>query len=178
MLERLIIAGSGGQGVILLGKVLAFVAVDHLAHVTFFPAYGAEVRGGTSNCQVVFSSDEIASPTSDRFDSMIIMNQASADKFLCQRADSCLVILNRSLCAEAEGVDAVEVDALRVADTLGQARAANFVMLGAYLARRPVLPVPAVERTIQTMLSGRNRKLIDIDLQALHTGLEACRIET
>ena len=62
MLERLLIAGSGGQGIVLIGRMLASVAVKNIPHVTFFPAYGAEVRGGTSNCQVVLSTKEIASP--------------------------------------------------------------------------------------------------------------------
>ena len=78
MLERLLIAGSGGQGVLTIGKILARVAVDQVPHLTFFPDYGAEVRGGTSHCEVILSSDEIASPLAETVDSCIIMNEPSA----------------------------------------------------------------------------------------------------
>ena len=94
MLERIFIAGSGGQGVLTTGKLLASVAVDHVDHLTFFPSYGAEVRGGTSNCQVVFSSNEIASPVSEEFDTLIIMNQESANVFLDRQTPDALVLLN------------------------------------------------------------------------------------
>ncbi|MCG2661765.1 MAG: 2-oxoacid:acceptor oxidoreductase family protein, partial [Kiritimatiellae bacterium] len=70
MHERILIAGSGGQGVVSLGKLLARLAAETIQHVTFFPAYGAEVRGGTSNCQVILSANEIAAPIAEMFDSM------------------------------------------------------------------------------------------------------------
>ena len=92
MLERVLIAGSGGQGVVLIGRIVATVALPRVPHITFFPSYGAEVRGGTSHCQVVLSSDEISSPLSERFDSLILMNQASCDH-ICTSRSSC--VLNR-----------------------------------------------------------------------------------
>jgi len=174
MLERIIIAGSGGQGAVLIGKMLAITAVDHVEHVTFFPSYGAEVRGGTSNCQVVLASDEIASPLSDVFDSMIIMNQASADKFLRRRADPSLVVINSSLCRTKTA--AVEVEALGIAEEIGEPRIANFVMLGAYLAHKPVVPVNAMDEAVAEVLAAKGATLVDLNLRALHAGIEASGI--
>lgn len=175
MLERLLVAGSGGQGAVLIGKMLAVTAVDHIAHVTFFPSYGAEVRGGTSHCQVVFSSDEIASPVSELFDSMLIMNQASADKFLSRRADPCLVVINRSLCQTHPETAAVEVEALGIANELGDSRVANFVMLGAYQECKPLFPIEAVHAAIGKVLASKGSKLVELNLRAFDAGIEACR---
>jgi 2-oxoglutarate ferredoxin oxidoreductase subunit gamma len=158
-----------------MGKTLAITAVDHIAHVTFFPSYGAEVRGGTSNCQVVFSSEEIASPVSDLFDSMLIMNQASADKFLSRRADPCLVVINGALCETRPEPAAVVVEALGIANELGDSRVANFVMLGAYLECKPLFPVEAVRAAIEKVLASKGSKLVDMNLRAFDAGIEACR---
>ncbi|MFA7160272.1 MAG: 2-oxoacid:acceptor oxidoreductase family protein, partial [Kiritimatiellia bacterium] len=78
MLERILIGGTGGQGIVTVGKLLARAAIDAYPFVTFFPSYGAEVRGGTSSCQVILSTAEISSPLSERFDTVLAMNQQSA----------------------------------------------------------------------------------------------------
>ena len=174
MTERILMAGSGGQGVILIGKLLATVAVDSVPHVTFFPAYGAEVRGGTSNCQLVFSEKEIASPVSEAFDSMIILNRESAKRYAEQMQACRLCVVNVSLCdPESLERNAVGVPATETANTLGDGRVANFIMLGAYLAHRPVVPVAAVREAIRTFFMPKGRKLVDLNLEALRLGMEA-----
>jgi 2-oxoglutarate ferredoxin oxidoreductase subunit gamma len=142
MLERLLISGSGGQGVIMAGRALAGAALNHVPHITFFPDYGAEVRGGVSKCQVVLSSEEIASPVSDIFESMILMNQESLDCFLASTPTNGLVIINTSLCRMPTGdaTNCIGVAATEIADRMGDTRIANFVMLGAYIRRRPFAP--------------------------------------
>ena len=140
MHERVIIAGAGGQGIILTGKLLASAALQHVAHITFFPSYGAEVRGGVSKCQVVLSSEEIASPVSARFDSAIIMNQASLDRYLPNVEPGGVVIVNASLCRPPPGTAAVAVPATEQAIELGDVRVANFIMLGACLRMKPLVP--------------------------------------
>lgn len=135
MLERILIAGSGGQGIILLGKLLARLAVDAIPHITFFPSYGAEVRGGTSNCQVIFSTNEIASPLAETLDSLIIMNQQSLTRFRKGLAKNGLAVINKSLCQPPRDKRFVLVRATEIADKLGNTRAANFIMLGAWIAR-------------------------------------------
>jgi 2-oxoglutarate ferredoxin oxidoreductase subunit gamma len=174
MLERLLIAGSGGQGIILAGKLLASVAVEpeDVPHVTFFPAYGAEVRGGTSNCQVILSSAEISSPVPEDFDSMLILSQASADKFLPQAADDCLSIIDSSMCRLPSGCSATPVPATEIADQLGNTRSANFVMLGAYVARKNVVSPDAVEKGIRKILAGRKEALLELNIKAFLAGQE------
>ena len=171
MLERVLIAGSGGQGVLLVGKLLATVAVDTVPHVTFFPVYTIEVRGGTANCQVILSSDEIASPVSDRFDSILLMNQAGVERFSPLCGDGCLTLVNQSLCRVPAGVPAAQVDATETANQLGDTRMANLVMLGAYLARKPLLNAEAVEREIRQVFADKSSELAELNVKAFKAGL-------
>ena len=172
MNERLLIAGAGGQGIVLIGKLLATAAVKDIPHVTFFPAYGAEVRGGVSNCQVILSSREIASPLSEAFDSMLIMNQASADLYRSKMGPHCLTLMNRSLCRGTESPPTVLIRATEIAEKLGDARVANFVMLGAYLARKPFVAAADIEQEFKRLLVGKSAALIELNLRAFRTGMK------
>lgn len=171
MNERLLIAGSGGQGVISIGKMLAAIAVRSVPYVTFFPAYGAEVRGGTSNCQIVLSEDEIASPVSEQFDSMVILNQASLDKFLASRARRSVVIANSSMCRVEHTPDIIAVRASDAALALGNARAANFVMLGAFVACKPLILADEVHTAIADTFAAKGADLVDLNIRAFKRGL-------
>ncbi len=171
MLERVLIAGAGGQGVIMLGKALARLAVDVAAHVTFFPSYGAEVRGGTSNCQVIFSSHEIASPLAEEFDSLIIMNQQSLTRFLPTLAPKGLAVINQSLSQAPRAQGRVLIRATEMAYQMGSVRVANFIMLGAWLAHKPLLVAKAVEGFIAKSFAGQP-DLVKINIQALRKGMQ------
>ncbi|MFH1477341.1 MAG: 2-oxoacid:acceptor oxidoreductase family protein [Verrucomicrobiota bacterium] len=171
MHERVLIAGSGGQGVIALGKLLARLAVETIQHVTFFPAYGAEVRGGTSNCQVIISANEIAAPIAERFDSILVMNQPSADRFMPALDKNGVAVVNQSLCKVHMDARHVLVPATEIADRLGGTKAANFVMLGAWLKRKPLIPVGAIENAMASHFPGASAALIDINIQAFRAGL-------
>ncbi len=173
MHERILVAGSGGQGIILSGKLLARVAIKNVPHITFIPAYGAEVRGGTSNCQVVLSSNEISSPVSEQFDSMLIMNQASLDKFLPQLVPGGQLIVNSSLCKPPHGMDAISIKATEIADDLGDTRVANFIMLGKYLAISKMASPGDFEKIVSALLAGKDKSLIELNMKAFRTGLEA-----
>ncbi len=172
MHERILIAGSGGQGVVSLGKLLARLAAGTIPHVTFFPAYGAEVRGGTSNCQVILSTNEIAAPIAETFDSNLIMNQQSAEHFMSALDTSGVAIVNQSLCKVHADSRHVLVPATEIADRLGSAKAANFVMLGAWLARKPLIPTRAVENSMASHFPDAPAALIDINIQAFRAGLD------
>ena len=172
MHERIIIAGSGGQGVISLGKLLARLAAETIQHVTFFPAYGAEVRGGTSNCQVILSTNEIAAPIAEIFDSIIIMNQQSAEYFMPALDKHGLAIVNQSLCKVHADSRHVLIPATEIADRLGSAKAANFVMLGAWLARKPLIPAGAIENAMASHFPDAPPALIDINIRAFRAGLD------
>jgi 2-oxoglutarate ferredoxin oxidoreductase subunit gamma len=171
MLERLLIAGSGGQGVLLIARLVASVAVKSIQHVTFFPSYGAEVRGGASSCHVILSSHEIASPLADHFDTMIIMSKESADKFLPHKGKDCLAVINSSLCCVPVGKSIVAIKATGMANELGDTCVANFIMLGAYLARKPVVLPADIEHGARSALAGRNRLLVDLNIRAFRMGL-------
>jgi len=175
MLERILIAGSGGQGVVLAGKLLASSAARDIPHVTFFPDYGAEVRGGTSKCQVTLSSHEIASPVSDAFETMLIMNSASMDSFTDAMPAKGVTFLNSSLCTPPADLPGpfILVPATETADGLGDVRSANFVMLGAYLKHRPFVPARAVEEVLRAALSKKGNSLVDLNLKALRAGMSA-----
>ncbi len=172
MLERILIAGSGGQGIILLGKLLAHLAVDSVPHVTFFPSYGAEVRGGTSNCQVILSAHEIASPLAEELDSLLIMNQQSATRYLPSLTPAGIAVINASLCQPADDKRFKLVKATEIADHLGNVRAANFVMLGTWLKHKPLLPPAAVENHIRKTFTGAKSAVVEINLQAFQAGLK------
>lgn len=173
MHERILISGSGGQGILFIGRLLAQAALDNISFITFFPAYGAEIRGGTCYCQVILSSDEIASPTAETFDSMIIMNQQSADRFLGQLDKHGSAIINESLCHDDKHERYTCVRATEIADQAGNPKTANLVMIGALLARKPLMPVENVEKALAMSLTGGKKALLDVNLQAFHIGLES-----
>jgi len=171
MVERILIAGSGGQGVVMIGKMLGTVAMHNFPYVTFFPSYGIEVRGGAARCEVVFSSEEIASPISERFDTMILMNGASVKLFLPLAHTETLLLVNGSLCSEPLPERACVVPATELADGLGDTRAANLVMLGAYLRAKPFLPVQDVESEIERFFEKKETALAKLNLKAFQVGL-------
>ncbi|MBA4388448.1 MAG: 2-oxoacid:ferredoxin oxidoreductase subunit gamma [Verrucomicrobia bacterium] len=172
MLERLLIAGSGGQGVLVIGKLLAAIAANKVPHVTFFPSYGVEVRGGTSNCQVILSDEEIASPVAEYVDSMIIMNQASADRFLSRGVPDCIKLVNTSLSSVDKAYKAVGIRATDLANDLGNTCVANFIMLGAYQVRRPIMSSTDIEKGIEEIFTGRKSALVDLNIKAFRAGLK------
>ncbi len=129
-----IMAGFGGQGVMLIGNLLAYAGMEQGLNVTYIPVYGPEMRGGTANCTVVLSDDVIGSPIIPRPKSLIVMNRPSLDKFQPQLEDGGVLVINSSLVdpalAEADRVRLVTVPANEIADSLGNTRMANMVALG------------------------------------------------
>jgi 2-oxoglutarate ferredoxin oxidoreductase subunit gamma len=172
MLERVLIAGSGGQGVVLIGRLLANVAIETIQHVTFFPSYGAEVRGGTSSCQVILSSREIASPLSDELDSLILMNQQSVDRFAANASGRALVLVNTSLCKIPQGSSWAGIPATELANNLGDDRVANFIILGAYIARRRIIAPSAIRESIRQLMQKKGVKVVECNIRAFNCGLE------
>lgn len=170
MLERILIAGAGGQGVVTIGKMLARAALDAYPFITFFPSYGAEVRGGPSYCQVILSSREIASPLAEKFDAILAMNQVAAERFIALIEPQGLAIANSTLCKTSLDRRFVGIQATRIADQLGNVKAANLVMLGALLARKPVVSPARMEKTIRNSFAGLPPALLKINLQAFSRG--------
>jgi 2-oxoglutarate ferredoxin oxidoreductase subunit gamma len=172
MLIKTLIAGFGGQGVLSMGLNLAEAAMLEGKHVTYLPAYGAEVRGGTANCTVAISDEEIASPVASSPEFVVAMNQPSAVKFQHHIQSGGLFFLNSSLViAEIMrgDIEIVRVPANKIAEDLGSPRAANMVMLGAFTKKSGLVDLPDVLAALKRILSAK-KKLVDINEKALKTG--------
>jgi len=172
---RIIIAGFGGQGVVLAGSVLALACVIEGKNVTGMVSYGAEMRGGTANSTVVISDEEIASPVVERPNSGIILNQPSLNKFQDKIVEGGLLILNSSLVDGQVGrndLEVVKIPATEAADKLGNIRVANIVALGAFVKRSGILKMSSIEKALEHIFTGRKANLLEINKRALATGAE------
>jgi len=172
MIERILIAGTGGQGIVTLGKMLARAAMENYPFVTFFPSYGAEVRGGASYCQVILSSDEISSPLAEKFDTLIAMNQQAAERFIAYIEQKGLAIANSTLC-KVNNLDwhFVRIQATKIADQLGNVKAANLVMLGSVLARKSIVSLSKMEKIIRASFMELPKTIREINMDAFYWGL-------
>lgn len=177
MIETIFFAGFGGQGVLLAGKLVCLAAMAEGRHVSHIPSYGAEMRGGTANCSVVVSDEEIASPLVPHPGVLVAMNSPSLLKFGPLVREGGLVIWNESLCeppVERPGVAYLAVAANELAEGVGSYKAANMVAVGALLARRPGLAsFAAVEAALDKAVSARHRELNEVNRKALKKGYEA-----
>jgi len=174
--ERVIMAGFGGQGMMLLGKLLAQVALNEGLEVTFFPSYGAEVRGGTAHCHVTMSDEPIFSPMIERADSLIVMNQPSYDKFRPRLNPNGRLLLNTPMTRTEpaqEGrspASCLEIPATLLANELGNLRVANMIMMGAYATLLDILPQETVLRVIEENLGKRKAHLMEANRKAYREG--------
>jgi len=173
MTERLIIAGAGGQGIMLLGKVLAEAAMRENKYVTWLPAYGAEVRGGTAHCMVVISDNEVGSPYVSTADTLIIMNAPSLEKFQPRAAGNGLLIVNSSLVNHKKGskIRSLNQPFTDIAIGLGNMRVANMVALGFYIAVKKMISEKSVLAVMRDMAPAGNKELVAINKKALEEGM-------
>ena len=175
MTTKVIMAGFGGQGVVLMGTLLSYSAMVEGKHTTFFPSYGAEMRGGTANCSVVVSDDEIASPVVNQPDCVVAMNIASLEKFESRVRPGGVIFVNSSLIkrkVERDDVEEIRIPANDIAEELGNARAANMVILGSILKKTGAVRVDAVIGCLEKVLSERAMALLDLNKKALRRGFE------
>jgi 2-oxoglutarate ferredoxin oxidoreductase subunit gamma len=175
MYQDVMIAGFGGQGVLLAGKLLAYAGMLEGKHVTWFPSYGAEIRGGTANCTVIISSEEIGSPVVQKPSAMMIFNEASFKKFEKRIRQNGQLFLNTSLVQAAptrSDLTRIEVKANDIAEDLGDIRISNMVMLGAFLKKTSVVTMDSVIAAIREVLPARRQSLIPLNENALRRGAE------
>lgn len=174
--EEVIIAGFGGQGIILAGKVLAQTAMKAGREVTYMPSYGAEVRGGTANCMVVIAEQKIACPVVGKPNSLIVMNKASLERFASRLKKGGLLVMNSSLIDNEPHVDEtiqiVAVPADEFAVQLGNKKVANMVALGVYLQARGQFSPDAAAEALPDVLAKRYHKMLPINTEALRRGAE------
>jgi Pyruvate/2-oxoacid:ferredoxin oxidoreductase gamma subunit len=169
---RLKLAGFGGQGVLMLGLMVAQSGMEAGYHVSWIPSYGPEMRGGTANCHVNLSSRRIGSPIVSRPTVLVAMNWPSLEKFESEVSPDGLIIYDSSLISQKPNRDDVEVLAIpatQMADELGNARIANMVILGAYMAHTRCLSKEVVFAALPTVVKRKN--LIPLNQQAIEKGM-------
>ena len=172
MLIKTILSGFGGQGVLSMGLTLAQAAMREGRNVTYLPAYGAEVRGGTANCTVAISDEEIASPVASSPEFVIAMNQPSMVRFQYRLQSGGVFFLNSSLInAEVTRGDIVlvKVPANTIAEQIGNSRSANVVMLGAFIRKSNLINLDALFEVLKEAFS-KKKKLVAINKEALQAG--------
>ena len=176
MTAKVIMAGFGGQGVVLMGTLLSYSAMIQGKHTTFFPSYGAEMRGGTANCSVIVSDDEIPSPVVTEPDCVVAMNIASLDKFESRVKPGGMIFVNSSLIKkelDRDDVEEIRIPANEVAEDLGSAKAANMVMLGGVIKKTGAVDLESAIKSLGSVLSERAMALLDVNKKALRKGFDA-----
>ncbi len=172
--QDVIMAGFGGQGIMLIGNLLAYAGMEAGLNVTYIPVYGPEMRGGTANCTVVVSEEEIGSPIIRKPKGLIAMNQPSLEKFQSAVEDGGVQVFNSSLIdpalAKNAGIRNIAVPANEIADKLGNTRMASMVALGAFVKATGVLPLEQVQTSLKHVIAERYAKLIPANAKALAAG--------
>ena len=173
MQTEIVIAGFGGQGVLFAGQVLAYAAMDAGKHVTWFPSYGPEMRGGTANCTVIIADEEIGSPLVRNPQAAIVLNLPSLDKYEPLMKAGGALVANQSLIDrgfQRDDLDTVMLAGNEIAEEIGDKRLTNMVMLGALLQRLPIMPVEAIEQALKDHLPERHKNLLPANFEALKRG--------
>ena len=174
MKKEIIISGFGGQGALSIGKNIVEAGLAEGYNVTWAPSYGPEMRGGTANCSVVVSDKMVGSPVFEYMTELIAMNGPSVDKFGPKVRDGGLVFINSSVYKEKyerEGITTYYVPCDDIASELGNLKVANMVMLGAYVGATGLLKVETIETMIAEMFTGKKAKLVPLNIEALHAGI-------
>jgi len=174
----IVIAGFGGQGVMLIGQIIAAAAVIDGKNSTWLPSYGPEMRGGTANCTVVVDEKPVASPVIDTPTEVVAMNYPSMVKFGKKLKSGGFLFVNSSVVdqkIDREDVEIVEIPVNDIADEIGSPKVANMVMLGAFVELTKVVSFKAVEEALRHKLTGSKSALLDLDLKAIKKGAEYVR---
>ena len=175
MINRLMIAGFGGQGVMMIGKLIGECAMEQGLYATFFPSYGAEQRGGTANCTVIQSDRMIGSPTSNKLDVLCALNQPSMVDFLPRLRPGGTLLVNISIVdtsgVSRDDIQIVKVDIDNMAYELGNRKVANVIMFAAYMALTNTIPADKAEEIAMHKL-GRKPELIELNRRAFRAGMD------
>ncbi len=178
MTEESIIAGFGGQGVLTMGMVLAYAGMVEDKEVSWMPSYGPEMRGGTANCSVIISDDEVTSPIIVRYDSAIILNQPSMEKFEQTVKPGGLLLYEANNIINPPTRTDITIQAIPAAmeaTKMNMAKAMNMIMLGAFLEHRPILSREAVMAGLAKVLPERYHHLLPNNEEAIECGANLAR---
>jgi len=175
MTEEILIAGFGGQGVLSMGKIMAYSGLMQDMEVTWMPSYGPEMRGGTANVTVIISSERISSPVVRKYDTAIILNQQSLDKFeKSVKAGGVLIYDSNGITRHPERKDITiyKVDAAEEASRMNSPKTFNMIVLGGFLKVKPIIKLENVIKGLKKSLPERYHNLIPVNEKALERGIE------
>jgi 2-oxoglutarate ferredoxin oxidoreductase subunit gamma len=179
MNEEIIIAGFGGQGVLSMGKILAYSAIMQNMEVSWMPSYGPEMRGGTANVTVILSDERVSSPILHLFDSAIILNQQSMDKFEPNVKPGGIILYDGNGITrhpERKDIFIYRVDAAEEAARMSSTKTFNMIVLGAYLKIKPLVELENVIAGIKNSLPERHHHLLPLNEDALKRGIEIVKL--
>lgn len=174
MTEEIIIAGFGGQGVLSMGKILAYSGIMQDQEVSWMPSYGPEMRGGTANVTVIISDERISSPVLTRFDTAIILNQQSMDKFETQVKPGGTLIYDPNGITHhptRKDINIYRIEGARLAAENGNPKIFNMIILGGFLKVKPIVKLENVEKGLQKSLPKRHHSMIPMNIEAIRTGM-------
>ena len=173
MLIKTIFSGFGGQGVLMMGYLLAAAGMGEGKNVTYLPSYGAEVRGGTANCTVSISHEEIASPVASEPEYVVAMNNPSVIRFQHQVQSGGIIFLNTNLVDTRPlrgDIEVCEVPANDLAVKIGSDRAANIVMLGAFINKTRLIPLETLKKVLKEQFANKGARVLKINETAAMEG--------
>jgi 2-oxoglutarate ferredoxin oxidoreductase subunit gamma len=180
MLEELVIAGFGGQGVLSMGMTLAYAGMVEGKEIAWMPSYGPEMRGGTANCITILSSKKISSPILSLFDTVIALNQPSMDKFASRVKPGGLLLYESSTIFQPStrtDIDIIGIAATKEAQLMKSPKIMNMIMLGAYLHLRPVVSIDSVLQALKKVLPEKYHSMLPVNEEALIKGEELVNYE-
>ncbi len=175
MSEKVILAGLGGQGMMLLGRLIAQAVMLDGKNVTFFPSYGTEVRGGTAYYHLIVSEEEIFSPVIEEADALIMMNLPSYLKFKDFLKPDSILFLNSSMIGKIDNdmdIDVFRIPATKIANDIGNVVASNMVMFGAYNQVKGTVSVPIFLSCLKNVLKGRKEPFFEVNKLAIERGAD------
>ncbi len=175
MTEEIIIAGFGGQGVLSMGKILAYSGIMQEQEVSWMPSYGPEMRGGTANVAVILSDSRISSPVLKKFDTAIILNQQSMNKFEQEVKPGGTLIYDPNGIIrhpERKDINIYRIHGARLATEMGNPKTFNMVILGGFLKVKPIVKIENVKKGLEKSLPERHHKLIPLNIDAIQKGMD------
>ncbi len=178
MTEEIIIAGFGGQGVLSMGKILAYSGIMQDQEVSWMPSYGPEMRGGTANVTVIISDERISSPILTKYDTAILLNQQSLDKFEKSVKPGGVLIYDPNGITRhpvRADIDIYQVEGAEEASRLGNTKTFNMIVLGAFLKIKPIVKLDNIEKGLAKSLPARHHNLIPMNIEGIRIGMAAIK---
>lgn len=170
--QEIVFAGFGGQGILSMGKFLAYAGMDANMNVSWLPSYGPEMRGGTANCSVILTDEQVGSPIVTMPDSVVVMNRPSLDKFEGTIKANGLLIMDSDLITrdtERDDLEVIKIPAQTIAKELGSPKIANMVLLGALVAKTGIV---SMETLLDSLRAHGKEKFFEVNRKALEKGAE------